>query len=330
MRYRALGTTGISVSEIGFGTWGLGGDSYGPVDDATSRASLELAFDRGVTFYDTSDLYGDGHSEIVLGEVFTGRRDRVVIATKVGTLPHTGFHMPQDFSAAYITRGIDASLSRLGMDYVDLYQLHSPPPDLPNWPEVVETLERLRQSGKIRAFGLSARSPADAKLAVERHGFGVMQVNFNMIDQRALTDGLFARCEERGVGVIARTPLCFGYLSGTMTGDEEFHGRDHRANWPREQLRRWARAPQLFSPLNEGTTRTLSQLALQFCLTPRAVSTVIPGMLTVDQVVENTAIAGLPALTTAETDRIREIFSQHIFYDPSAKSSATPANQRPA
>lgn len=330
MRYRALGTTGISVSEIGFGTWGLGGDSYGPVDDATSRASLELAFDRGVTFYDTSDLYGDGHSETVLGEVFKGRRDRVVISTKVGTLPHTGFYMPQDFSAAYITRGIDTSLARLGTEYVDVYLLHSPPPDLPNWPEVVGTLERLRDSGKIRSFGISARSPADAKLAVERYGLGVVQVNFNLIDQRAESDGLFGRCAQRGIGVIVRTPLCFGYLSGTMTGEEEFQGRDHRANWPREQLRRWARAPQLFSPLNQGTSRTLPQLALQFCLAPRAVSTVIPGMLTVDQVAENTAIAAMPPLTTAEGDRIREIYSQHIFYDASAKSSATPANQRPA
>src|SRR5438105_2701995 len=98
MRYRNLGQTGISVSEIGFGTWGLGGDSYGPVDDAASRAALELAFDRGVTFYDTSDLYGNGHSEAILGGVFKNRRDRVVIATKVGTLPHSGFYMPQDFS----------------------------------------------------------------------------------------------------------------------------------------------------------------------------------------------------------------------------------------
>lgn len=325
MRYRQLGSTGITVSEIGFGTWGLGGDSYGPVDDATSRASLELAFDRGVTFYDTSDLYGDGHSEAVLGQVFKQRRDRVVLATKVGTLPHTGFHMPQNFSAAYITKGLEASLTRLGTDYVDLYQLHSPPLDLPNWAEAVDTLEQLQRAGKIRAFGLSARSPADAKAAVAAHGFPVVQVNFNMIDQRAETTGLFALCAEQQVGVIARTPLCFGYLSGTMTGDEEFVGRDHRANWPREQLRRWAKAPELFNPLNAGTPRTLAQLALQFCLADPAVSTVIPGMLTRDQVLENTAAGELPALDAPTAASIREIYANHIFYDPTAKSQPAPA-----
>src|SRR5688572_1441437 len=148
MRTRQLGRTGLTVSEIGFGTWGLGGDSYGPVDDATSREALMLAFDRGVTFYDTSDFYGAGRSEAVLGEAFRGRRDRIVIATKVGMLPHTGFDMPQDFSGPAIERGLEASLRRLQTDYVDLYLLHSPPLDLPNWDEILETLERLRTTGK--------------------------------------------------------------------------------------------------------------------------------------------------------------------------------------
>jgi aryl-alcohol dehydrogenase-like predicted oxidoreductase len=330
MRVRQLGRTGLTVSEVGFGTWGLGGDSYGPVDDATSRDALHLAFDRGVTFYDTSDLYGAGHSEQVLGDAFRDRRDRVVIATKVGTLPHSGFYMPQDFATATIEAGLEASLRRLGTDYVDLYQLHSPQLDLPNWDAIIETLQRLQAAGKIRAYGLSARSPGDAKTAVERFGFPVVQVNYNLIDHRAAENGLFALCAERGVGVIARTPLCFGYLSGTMTGDEEFVGRDHRANWPREQLRRWARAPQLFSPLNAGGGRTLVQLALQFCLADPAVSTVIPGMLTRAEVIEDTTVADLPPLAAAEHARIRDIYQADLFYDPQAKSlspTATPGVQ---
>jgi aryl-alcohol dehydrogenase-like predicted oxidoreductase len=324
MRHRRLGDTGLTVSEIGFGTWGLGGDSYGPVDDRASREALELAFERGVTFYDTSDLYGQGHSEEVLGATFHDRRDRVVIATKVGTLPHTGFYMPQDFSAANIERGIDGSLRRLGTDHVDLYQLHSPQIDLPNWDEIVASLERLKEAGKIRVYGISARSPKDAIVAIERWGFPAVQVNFNMIDHRAVESGLFDLCKRRGVGVVARTPLCFGYLSGRLTGDEEFAGQDHRANWPREQLRRWAMSPQLFAPLNEGKERTLVQLALQFCLSEEAVSTVIPGMLTTDQVRENTAIAALPPLTTAEAERIRSIYASQIFYDPAAKVVSRP------
>jgi aryl-alcohol dehydrogenase-like predicted oxidoreductase len=319
MRYRPLGRTGLTVSEIGFGTWGLGGDSYGPVDDAQSRAALLTAFDRGVTFYDTSDLYGGGHSESILGSTFRDRRDKVVIATKVGTLPHTGFYMPQDFSAENIRRSIDASLARLGTDYVDVYQLHSPQIDLPNWDEIVGTLVALRDAGKIRAFGMSARSPKDALVAVQQHAFGVVQVNFNLIDHRAIDDGLLDECRRRGVGVIARTPLCFGYLSGTLTGDEEFVGRDHRANWPREQLRRWAQSPRLFAPLVDGRGRSIAQLALQFCIAPDAVSTVIPGMLTVAQVDENISVEALPSLDVADFAEIRRVYASHLFYDPTAK-----------
>jgi aryl-alcohol dehydrogenase-like predicted oxidoreductase len=295
MRYRQLGSTGITVSEIGFGAWGLGGDAYGPVDDEISGRALRQALDAGVTFYDTADLYGGGHSEAVLGSTFRDCRDKIVIATKVGTLPHTGFYMPQDFSAEHIRQSVEASLRRLQTEYIDLYQLHSPQLAQPNWDEILATLASLRQAGKIRAYGLSARSPADAKTAVEQFGFGVVQVNFNLIDQRAIETGLLALCRQRQVGVIARTPLAFGFLSGQLTGEETFPGRDHRNNWPREQLRRWAEAGRLFASLNDGLPRTRVQLALQFCLSDASVAAVIPGMLTPDEVRENMAVASSAA-----------------------------------
>jgi aryl-alcohol dehydrogenase-like predicted oxidoreductase len=319
MKYRKLGNTGIKVSEIGFGTWGLGGDSYGPTDDEVSLYALQFAFDLGVTFYDTSDLYGGGHSEEILGKAFSGQREKVIIATKVGTLPHTGFYMPQDFSFENISRSIDQSLRRLNTDYVDLYQLHSPQMELDNWDEIILALQQIQQAGKIRHFGISARSPQDAKMAIDQFGFEVVQVNFNMIDHRAVESGLFNLCREKGVGVIARTPLCFGYLSGNLTGEEEFAGLDHRANWPREQLRRWAKSPRLFAPLNLGKDRTLVQLALQFCLSDDAVSTVIPGMMTSVEVRENAAIAQMPPLTREESETIQDIYQGQIFYDAKAK-----------
>ena len=319
MRYRPLGRTGLTVSEIGFGTWGLGGTSYGPVDDGESRLAIDLAFDRGVTFLDTSDLYGDGHSEEVLGRAVADKRQAVVIATKVGLLPHSGFYMPTDFSAERITSGLQASLRRLGTDYVDLYQLHSPQLDLPNWDDILATLQGLQASGAIRAFGISARSPRDAAAAIERFGFPAVQVNFNLIDQRAIDEGLLALCAERQVGVIARTPLCFGFLSGRLTGDETFTPGDHRANWPREQLRRWANAPSVFGPLVAGGPRTMVQLALQWCLAERAVSTTIPGMMTRAEVEEDVAVAGMPALTAGEYATIRTAYRAEVFYDPGAK-----------
>jgi aryl-alcohol dehydrogenase-like predicted oxidoreductase len=325
MRYRPLGRTGIQVSEIGFGTWGLGGSAYGPVEDASSRAALDAAFERGVTFYDTSDLYGNGHAESILGEVFQARRDRVVVATKGGMLPHSTFVMPQDFSRAHLERALDASLKRLRTDYVDIYQLHSPPIDLPGLDEAVETVAAMKACGKVRVTSISTRSPADAMIAVERYAFDAVEVNFNMIDQRAVTSGLFAMCVERGVGVIARTPLCFGYLSGTLTGDEQLTPGDHRINWPKEQLRRWAQSPRLFAPLIQGRGRTIVQLALQYCLSEPAVSTVIPGMLTLAQVEENTGAIAAGPLTDTDAERIREIYAGNTFYDPNAKSQSTTA-----
>jgi len=323
MRYRPLGNTGLNVSEVGFGTWGLGGTSYGPVADEESRLALEAAFARGVNFYDTSDLYGDGHSEEILGQTFAGKRHDVLIATKVGMLPHSGFEMPQDFSIPHITRALQASLRRLRTDYIDLYFLHSPPPDLPNWDEVIGTLEQLQTSGAIRAFGLSARSPGDARTAIERSNLAAVQVNFNLIDQRALDDGLLARCAAREVGVVARTPFCFGFLTGTLTGDEQFAPGDHRANWPREQLRRWAAAPDVFRPLLRGHDHTLVQLALQWCLSDAAVSTVIPGMLTRVEVEQDTGVVDLPGLTAEERDAVRMAYRSHLFYDPGAKTAST-------
>jgi len=181
------------------------------------------------------------------------------------------------------------------------------------------------KSGKVRATAISARSPADAITAVDRYGFGVIQVNFNMIDQRAVTSGLFAKCSERGVGVIARTPLCFGYLSGTLTGEETFAPGDHRANWPREQLRRWAQSPRLFAPLVDGRGRTITQLALQYCLSAAAVSTVIPGMLTTSQVSENLGVEEMAPLTQDDDDAIRKVYETHLFYDPAAKVVTPPS-----
>ena len=321
-RLRALGRTGMKISEIGFGTWGLGGDSYGPVEDAISMQTLWAAYDRGVTFYDTSDLYGSGHSEQVVGEALHHVREKVIIATKVGLLPHSGFEMPFDFSPKHIREALEASLRRLQTDYVDVYLLHSPTLEvLRHAPEVIATMQELQQAGRIRAFGASVRSPVDGIAAIEEFGLSVIQVNFNLIDQRALECGLFDLAVSQGTGVIVRTPLCFGYLTGKLSGNEALlRGQDHRANWPAAQLRRWAGAPDLFSFINEGRACTPAQLALRFCLDHAAVATVIPGMMNQAEVQENLAASGLEPLSETEIERIRLIYSTHNFYDKNAKN----------
>jgi aryl-alcohol dehydrogenase-like predicted oxidoreductase len=317
MLYRKLGKTGIEVSEIGFGAWGIGGvtngaTSYGKTDDERSRDALWKAFESGITFYDTSDLYGYGHSESLIGEVFQGHRDRIVIASKVGFIEHNG---PQDFSASHVRKSIEGSLRRLRTDYVDLYQLHSPKLEDVESDRVVDTLTSLKREGKIRAFGISARSPADALIAVDRYNFDAIQVNFNLVDQRAVENGLFALCAQKGVGVICRTPLCFGFLAGQFSPDVKFDPTDHRSTWPQEQIARWAEAYKLFAEaVREGTEQSYVQLALRFCLSSEGVSSVIPGMLSVSEVEENAAASRLGPFAAAEMEKLSEIHRQNAFF----------------
>jgi len=315
-----LGNTSIRPSVIGFGTWGLGGVSYGPMDEARALKLLHLAFEKGVNLYDTSDLYGDGKSESLLAKAFSDRRDRVLIATKGGTLPHTGFHMPQDFSRNHLENALEASLKRLKTDYVDLYQLHSPTLEDIEVNDCVSTLEAMRAAGKIKAYGVSVRSPTDGKVAIEKFGFRAVQVNFNLIDQRAEECGLFDAAIRHEAGIICRTPLCFGFLSGTLGADTPFSEGDHRANWPKDQLKCWADAPTLFKGLTEGKRRSYVQLALQFCLGQPAISTIIPGMMRESEVEEDLAAASLPPLTAAELEEIKAIYKANTFYDKSSKA----------
>lgn len=309
------------VSEIGFGTWGLGGDSYGSIDDAVSLRTLECAYERGINFFDTSDLYGQGRSERVLGQALAGVRDDVVIASKGGMLPHTGFTMTSDFSPAYLRGALCRSLERLGTDYLDLYQLHSPEiSELAANPGILEALRQFKAEGLIRHYGLSVRSPADAQAALDLFDVSVVQVNFNLIDHRAKDLGIFEAATRRGVGIIARTPLCFGYLSGKLSGNEAFIGPDHRSNWPADQLRRWAEAPGVFDAMIRRRGCTPAQFALLFCLSQPAVSTVIPGLMNIAEVNEDVGAAELAALTTEELAEIDILYRSRQFYEPTAKA----------
>ena len=319
MKYRQLGRTGIQVSEVGFGAWGIGGDhegavAYGPVDPGESKQALRRAYELGITFFDTADLYGFGYSEQLLGEALHDVRSRIVIATKGGMLDAAG---RQDFSPDYLRRALEGSLRRLRTDFVDLYQLHSPPLDiLADNPELWNFLHRVRTEGKARRCGISLRSPEDGLTAIQDYCFEAVQVNFNLVDQRAMENGLFARCGDQGVGVIVRTPLCFGFLSGQDYDPGKLDVRDHRRRWSPTQIARWMNAQRLFeAALNDGTSHTPAQAALRFCLSSEVVSTVIPGMLTVQHVEENVAASNYGPLSTAAVERAAQVFRSNEFFE---------------
>lgn len=316
MNYRRLGNTGITVSEIGFGSWGIGGltegaTSYGPTDDNESRLALLSAFHNGITLYDTSDIYGNGHSEELIGETLRPVRSKIVIASKGGFTKHRG---PHNVSTQFLRERLEGSLRRLRTDYIDVYQLHSPPMSMVT-PEVVETLESFRLEGKIRAFGFSLKDPLQGLAAIIL-GFKSLQVNFNMLDQRAWKNGLFPLAEQKSVGLIGRTPFNFGFLAGN--GSElNFDPRDHRSNWSQSQLERWAKAPDLFSFLNNKKERTNAQLALQFCLSFKAISSVIPGILHPGEALENAIASDLGPLTLEELEVISQINANNTFFEKS-------------
>ena len=163
---------------------------------------------------------------------------------------------------------LDQSLRRLQSDYVDLFQLHNPDPDIfRNGPLILDKMQALCDKGRIRAYGVSVKSPQEGSHAIREHDVPVIQANLNMMDLRAVESGLLSTAEEYGVGVIARTPLCFGFLSGTIASETEFGEGDHRRAWPAVQRERWAEgAMRLFQTLGIPAGQTATQVALRFCL----------------------------------------------------------------
>ena len=318
MNYRPLGATGIQVSEIGFGAWGIGGvvldsSAYGPTDDNVSKRALMTALDAGVTFFDTSSLYGYGHSEELIGETLHKVRDQIVISTKAGYVDFGGL---QNFSPAYLRSSLEASLRRLQTDYVDVFQLHDPPMELLERDDsIIVILEILQKEGKFRVVGISTRSPADSLIAVERLGFKSVQVNFNLVDQRAIEINLFNACKINGAGVIARTPLCFGFLTGKYSANDDYAKGDHRGKWNSEQIQCWAEAYKLFSAgLANIEHQSNAQIALRYVLSFDSVSTTIPGMLTDAHVAENVAASKLGPFPVSVVDGFSEIYRRHKFF----------------
>ena len=317
MRYRPLGKTGLQVSEIGFGAWGIGGrtveqTSYGDTDDRTSLAALDRALERGITFFDTSAAYGDGHSEELIGRAVRGKRSRAVITTKAG---YEAWDQAPDFSPSAIVASTERSLARLGTDYLDLLQLHNPPLDVVTAPAVREALAGLVKSGKIRAWGVSAKGPDEALQVLRACEIAVVQANFNMMDVRVLSSGLLAEVERLGIGFIARTPLCFGFLSGTIGHDSVFPAGDHRARWPRAQLANWVDgAADLMAAISTAPGEAAAQAALRFCLSFPAVSTTIPGIMRPREADQNAAASLLGPLPPQAVEAILEINRNRRFF----------------
>lgn len=285
MEHRRLGRTGIQVSEIGFGAWGIGKGWWGETDDTLSVNALIRALELGVTFIDTAHAYGDGHSERLIAKAFQEAKHRVSVATKIPPKsrewpPKEGTTARQAFPADWIITHTEQSLRTLGAQRLDLQQLHIWRDEWLGEPEWQEAVHRLKQQGKIRFFGVSIMDHRpDSALELVRSGLvDTVQVIYNIFDQSP-EEALFPLCRAHDVGVIARVPFDEGGLTGSLSPDTTFPPNSVQAFYFRgDRLRETCERVDRLRPLLGGEIKTMAQLALKFCLSHPAVSTVIPGM----------------------------------------------------
>lgn len=307
MQYTRLGARGPNVSTVAFGAWTIGGRNWGPTSEADSRRALHQALDSGVTFIDTADVYGFGHSEELIADVLAERsRDTVVIATKAGndfynTTPeddHGYGPIRQNYDRDYLVFAAEQSLKRLRVEVLDILQLHSADLDKLERDDPWDALASLKQAGKIKHAGWSVQSFKENEQAhlLDRHHelLDCIQVRYNLLERDA-EQTLLPKARQYGLGVIVRTPLLFGLLTGKFTRQSTFGDDDHRRmNLSFEKLDGYlARLEQLQPLFDRYPDQTMAQVSLRFCTSHPACHTSIPGGRTPEQVADNCAASDL-------------------------------------
>ena len=320
MEYRPLGRTGMRVSTISFGAWAIGG-FWGAVNDDESMRALEAAVDAGVNFFDTADVYGDGHSERLIARLKKQRpRDTIWVATKAGRQLPT--QTAEGYSRANLTAWVDGSLSRLGMDALDLLQLHCPHPEVYDEDEVFGILDDLVATGKIRHYGVSVETVDEAMRAIRHPNVKTVQIIFNMFRLKPAEE-FFPAARAKQIGILARVPLASGLLTGKLSKDSQFAADDHRQfNRHGEMFDMgetfsgvpYDAALEAVNVLRPHVSAgwTMAQFALRWILTFDAVTCAIPGAKTVAQAQANAAAGSLPPIDAATLTAVREIYEERI------------------
>ena len=286
METRTLGRTGLEATVVGFGALTIGG-AFGPVDDAVSNQALHAAIDAGINFIDTSDAYGAGHSETVIGTFLKERpdRDRILICTKGGNNMDTGV---RNFTPDYIRGCVEGSLQRLGIDAIDLYLLHNPSLDNLKAGDSFEVMASYQAQGKIKHWGVSVNTIAECEYTVESGAPAVMQMEYNILEQAP--EAVFAKAHAAGIGVIARVPLKRGMLSGRFNTETTFDATDLRG-----RILSADKMPDLVDKVKQIETasasvgRPLAEIAMRFCISNPHVAVTIPGIRTPEQARSNAA-----------------------------------------
>jgi aryl-alcohol dehydrogenase-like predicted oxidoreductase len=319
MKYRQLGRTGWNVSEVSFGAWAIGG-GWGPVNDKESLAALHKAIEMGVNFIDTADVYGDGRSEQLVSKLCRETKGQIYVATKAGRRLNP--HVAAGYNKKNLTAYVERSLKNLGVEAIDLLQLHCPPTEVFYRPEVFEMLDEFLEDGKIRYYGVSVEKVEEALKAIEYPNVQSVQIIFNMFRHRP-SELFFEQAKKKKVGILTRVPLASGLLTGKMKADTKFTLGDHRQfNRHGEEFDRGETfsgvdyelglktAEKLKAVCPDGMTMT--QFALKWILMFDAVTCTIPGAKRPAQAEENFAASVLPELSKETMDKVREIYDRNI------------------
>ncbi len=322
MKYRTLGATGLQVSEIGFGSWAIGGTSedagqqwgWGDTPEADAIAAVQRARDLGVNFFDTADVYGHGRSEEILGKAFASNWNNVFVATKTGNVVHHG-KGAKDWTREHLTKSCEASLKRLKKDVIDLFQLHNPSAyDIrhADWPE---TMELLQKHGKIRFYGVSIFLPEEGIAVLGRGKGHVIQLGYNAL-RLEMEEQVLPLAQKKNVGIIARVPLYYGLLSGKFRPDSTFAADDHRSHTLAPLMRELApRADRIreIAGIPPGDSAAFARWSLKFVLANPAISTVIPGARNAQQAEQNSNASDDHPLSKEQAEAVRKLWNDDPF-----------------
>ena len=319
MNYRLFDHTGVEVSEVGLGTWQLGGADWGEIDESRALETLRAASEGGVNFFDTADVYGLGRSEEIIGRFLKETPKRIFVATKLGRFPEPGW--PANFSLNSLRAHTEASLRRLGVEAVDLTQLHCIPTEILREGEVFESLRVLKREGKIKSFGVSVETDEEAFICLAQEELASLQIIFNIFRQKPIE--LFDMAKSKGVALIVRLPLASGLLSGKFTKATKFAEKDHRsynrdgqafnvgetfAGLTFEKGVELSEALKAFVP--EGMT--MAQMALRWILDFDAVAVIIPGASSPQQARANVAASALSPLGKKLHSQLIEFYETQV------------------
>ncbi|RIW37356.1 aldo/keto reductase [Bacillus salacetis] len=319
MNYRELGNTGIKISEVSFGTWAIGG-SWGKTSDAEALKSLEYAIGQGVNFFDTADVYGDGHSEELLAEATRGKEDEIYIATKF--CRQGDIFDPANYSYEQVKSYCEDSLRRLNREAIDLYQIHCPATEILRDGSVFEVLDRLKEEGKIRHYGVSVETVEEGLISLENPNVKSLQIIYNMFRQKPM-EKLIPAANEKGAGLLVRLPLASGLLTGKFSKSHVFEEDDHRnfnengaafnvgETFAGLGFKKGVELADQLKWIAEGRN-SMASASLRWLLDQKDITAIIPGFKNLKQVQDNLSALETKPFSAEEQERIRRFYEENV------------------